>query len=266
MQPKTQYALVVAAVIGAAAAALVLLRSGHAEANGRPDAPKSTFSVAQAKAFGDFPLYDAGHSVEGLPLVAELPRWDELRPVHLRRLRRPRRLRLRAARRDPALAGVPAQPVAVRSAGRRVRRPRLVFQLGMFGRVHARSARRAQVPTTSRLSTLTRARSPSSERSEPEGSTHPTRVDFDFAQVPVTSPVPLAGDQPEEQEGMMLGGDATSASTSDLSAAAWTDHGVFKWWIKWVTDGMSGWIVQKINNTYSGTDGAGKAITNATVG
>jgi len=74
MQPKTQYALVVAAVIGAAAAALVVLRSGRAEASGRPDAPKSTFSVAQAKAFGDFPLYDAGDSVEGLPLVAELRR------------------------------------------------------------------------------------------------------------------------------------------------------------------------------------------------
>jgi len=136
----------------------------------------------------------------------------------------------------------------------------------MFERVHARCARRAQVPTTTRPSTLTRARSSASERSEPERSTHPTRVDFHFAQVPVTSPIPLAGDQPEEQEGMMLGGDATSASTSDLSAAAWTDHGVFKWWIKWVTDGTSGWIVQKITNTYSGTDGAGKAITNATVG
>src|SRR5215203_4975520 len=74
MQTRTQYVLVVATVIGAAAAALVLLRSGHAEANGRPDTPKSTFSVAQAKAFGDFPLYDAGDSVEGLPLVAELRR------------------------------------------------------------------------------------------------------------------------------------------------------------------------------------------------
>jgi len=119
---------------------------------------------------------------------------------------------------------------------------------------------------TSYQSTLTPSPSPSSKRTEPERSTRPPRVDFDFAQVPVTSPAPLAGDQPDEQDGMTLGGDATSASTSDLAAAAWTDNGVFKWWIKWVTDGASGWIVQKITNTYSGTDGASKPITNATVG
>ena len=74
MRTKSGYALILAAVIAAGAAALVLLRSGHAEANARPDAPKSTFSVAQAKGFTDFPVYDAGDSVEGLPLVAELRR------------------------------------------------------------------------------------------------------------------------------------------------------------------------------------------------
>jgi len=74
MRIKRRYALVVAAVLAAGAPALVLLRSGDAEANARPDAPKSTFSVARAKAFSDFPVYDAGDSVEGLPLVAELRR------------------------------------------------------------------------------------------------------------------------------------------------------------------------------------------------
>jgi hypothetical protein len=74
MRATTKYALVVAAVVAAGVAATALLRSGHAEANARPDAPKSTFTVALAKAFGDFPLYYAGDSVEGLPLVAELRR------------------------------------------------------------------------------------------------------------------------------------------------------------------------------------------------
>lgn len=33
-----------------------------------------------------------------------------------------------------------------------------------------------------------------------------------------------------------------------------------------MTDGTSGWIVQKITNTYTGTKGDGSAISNATVG
>jgi hypothetical protein len=72
---KRKYAFVVAAgIVVAAAAAIVVLRSSDAEANARADAPKSTFSVVQAKAFGEFPLYNAGDAVEGLPLVAELRR------------------------------------------------------------------------------------------------------------------------------------------------------------------------------------------------
>jgi hypothetical protein len=101
-----------------------------------------------------------------------------------------------------------------------------------------------------------------------------------------------AGDQPEDTPGFALGGTpdagvadagpaadagttpdagtastpATSITTSDLSAADWQNNGFFKWWIKWVTDGKSGWIVQKIENTYSGTRADGTAITNASVG
>jgi hypothetical protein len=63
-----------------------------------------------------------------------------------------------------------------------------------------------------------------------------------------------------------VGGDATSIATSDLFAADWKPHGQFKWWIKWTTNGTKGWIVQRIVNTYSGTDSAGTAITNAAVG
>jgi hypothetical protein len=63
-----------------------------------------------------------------------------------------------------------------------------------------------------------------------------------------------------------LGGNATSVSTSDLSAAAWRNSGEFKWWIKWITDGTKGWIVQLIENTYSGSLAGGGAVTNASVG
>jgi len=101
---------------------------------------------------------------------------------------------------------------------------------------------------------------------------HPPKID---AQV-------TAGDQPSEDAGIPLagdpklsvtdgsrgavGGDATSASTSNLSAPEWKDYGEFKWWIKWVTDGTSGWIVQRITNTYAGSLADGTAITNASVG
>lgn len=63
-----------------------------------------------------------------------------------------------------------------------------------------------------------------------------------------------------------VGGDASSIGTADLSAAEWKPHGQFKWWIKWTTNGTKGWIVQRIVNTYSGTDSSKAAITNASVG
>lgn len=65
-----------------------------------------------------------------------------------------------------------------------------------------------------------------------------------------------------------FGGDATTATTTNLPNAApsWQNYGGFKWWISWTTDGTSGWIVQKIENTYSGSLADGTAITNASVG
>jgi hypothetical protein len=64
----------------------------------------------------------------------------------------------------------------------------------------------------------------------------------------------------------VLGGDATTISTTELSAPNWTDNGQFKWWVSWNTNGTNGWIVQKITNTYSGKLANGSPITNASVG
>jgi hypothetical protein len=63
-----------------------------------------------------------------------------------------------------------------------------------------------------------------------------------------------------------IGGAATKSSTHDTFTATWSDHGRFKWWVGWGTDGTSGWIVQKVTNTYTGTKSDGSAITAAGVG
>jgi hypothetical protein len=101
----------------------------------------------------------------------------------------------------------------------------------------------------------------------------PTRISasasadpFDFSFPPLgATGTASAGDGPEE-EGMPMGGAASTVGTADLAAAAWKDQGEFKWWVSWSTDGSAGWIVQKITNTYSGTKKDGTAITNASVG
>lgn len=77
---------------------------------------------------------------------------------------------------------------------------------------------------------------------------------------------PVTSEADAQPQSGALGGDAASISTSNLSAAEWKNNGEFKWWIRWVTDGTSGWIVQKIENTYSGTRADGTAITNASLG
>jgi len=68
---KRRIAFVVIAVAGVVGAAAVLAVA-RAAADGKPNPPHSTFSVAQARAFGDFPVYSAGQQAEGLPLVAVL--------------------------------------------------------------------------------------------------------------------------------------------------------------------------------------------------
>jgi len=65
------------AVIAALASVAGVVAAHRGEAGSASKAaPKSTFSVRQARAFADFPLYDAGSAVEGWPLVAVLHRSD----------------------------------------------------------------------------------------------------------------------------------------------------------------------------------------------
>ena len=75
-----------------------------------------------------------------------------------------------------------------------------------------------------------------------------------------------AGQVADGSKRKLLGGDNSSCSTNDLSPANWRDNGRFEWMVGWVTDGTSGWVVQRVVNTYSGTDGNGDAINNASVG
>lgn len=57
--------------VGLATAALALAGLGEAESP-KQAPPKSTFSLSQARTVSDHPLYYAGESVDGLPLVAVL--------------------------------------------------------------------------------------------------------------------------------------------------------------------------------------------------
>ncbi len=71
-----QKALIIAAPLIMLAVVAGYLAS-RGQATGRPStAPKSTFSLAKAQGFEGFPVYDAGPSVAGLPLVAVLRRND----------------------------------------------------------------------------------------------------------------------------------------------------------------------------------------------
>jgi hypothetical protein len=64
--------LAIALVLAALAATALVVARATGE---RPTAvPKSNFSLAQARTFADFPIYSAGTSVEGQPLVAVLRR------------------------------------------------------------------------------------------------------------------------------------------------------------------------------------------------
>jgi hypothetical protein len=88
-------------------------------------------------------------------------------------------------------------------------------------------------------------------------------VDSEVAAV-VRGPVATAGGGSASSG--LAGGAATSISTTNLDGPTWGNYGEFKWWISWVTDGTSGWVVQKVENAYSGSYADSSAITNATVG
>jgi hypothetical protein len=54
---------------------------------------------------------------------------------------------------------------------------------------------------------------------------------------------------------------AITISTKTNSGPTWNPHGHFDWRVGFSTSGRNGWIVQQVENTYSGTDSAGKAFT-----
>lgn len=114
---------------------------------------------------------------------------------------------------------------------------------------------------------------------EPNATPDPTRSPSASGHAQLT-----AGYQPEGSEDSPLGGDgdngttdgqqpqvatggvATSISTTTQTGPTWGNNGRFTWWINWVTNGTGGWIVQRIDNTYSGTLADGSPVTNASVG
>lgn len=55
-------------------------------------------------------------------------------------------------------------------------------------------------------------------------------------------------------------------NTTDTSAPVWSPHGAFSWHIGFTTTGKDGWIVQRVTNSYKGTDSKGGKITCARVG
>lgn len=73
MRRNWKIALVASAAVavGLLTAALALARLGGAD-TAKQTQPRSTFSLREARAFADYPLYYAGESVDGLPLVAVL--------------------------------------------------------------------------------------------------------------------------------------------------------------------------------------------------
>jgi hypothetical protein len=62
--------MVVLVLVAAGIAAVIGVARATGEA--KPNPPRSTFSVAQAHAMREFPVYSAGDSVDGYPLVAVL--------------------------------------------------------------------------------------------------------------------------------------------------------------------------------------------------
>lgn len=62
-------------MFSAALLVLALAELGGADTSGQPP-PRSTYTLAEAETFGDYPIDNAGDSVDGLPLVAVLRRKD----------------------------------------------------------------------------------------------------------------------------------------------------------------------------------------------
>lgn len=56
-----------------------------------------------------------------------------------------------------------------------------------------------------------------------------------------------------------------TVSSTTNSGPTWGNHGHFDWRVGFTTSGRSGWLVQEIINTYSGTDSSGTAINTSSV-
>jgi hypothetical protein len=68
----------IAVTAGVVAAALSLSFASHGDAQGpQPVLPRSSFSLEQARAFNEFPVYNAGDDADGFPLTAVLRRADK---------------------------------------------------------------------------------------------------------------------------------------------------------------------------------------------
>ena len=75
--PTKTLVLAVAAAAAALTTGAVVWQARDAAGNARRlDAPRSTFTLAKARAFADYPLYDAGPAANGIPRVAVLRRDD----------------------------------------------------------------------------------------------------------------------------------------------------------------------------------------------
>jgi len=68
--------LVAASVLTAASVAVAFVAQGGQAGDTASQKPRNTFTLAAAQAMTDYPVYNAGASVEGLPLVAVLRRDD----------------------------------------------------------------------------------------------------------------------------------------------------------------------------------------------
>jgi hypothetical protein len=68
-------------VAGGASLLIALALAGSGLGGDGEHEPRASFTLEQARAFDEFPLYDAGDPVDGLPLVAVLRRDDTARYV-----------------------------------------------------------------------------------------------------------------------------------------------------------------------------------------
>lgn len=153
-----------------------------------------------------------------------------------------------------------------------------------IGARHGHDFSRIPVHSDKRVSNVSRQSRPASAgpRSAEGGSTASGRAPGETENNPgliggVSDVLHDVGDVISTGAGNVVGGAAAALTgldveTADTHAAAWNPHGAFSWRITWNLTGRNvgattnGWLVQKVENTYTGEDSAGAAITTARVG